>query len=744
MKILLCGERSFAATGLYEKLVNAGHDVDCFSRGIEKCNGYKISGDVFSMTNNKYLHEVYHIVINFILIKNQNIPENLRFIEELDRFCESRNVDRLIHISSISVYSNDEVYVNEETKIESIPDRKGKYASVKIAIDQYLLQKKSKYPVTFIRPGFIVDEKAKPSFAGIGFHLFSRIYILLGNKQTTLPLISKSRMHDAMMKVVQARNPNPVYLMLENRKETKYTFLRNQNNGLIISLPKLLVLFLAKIAKMVRGLTEKQYLQIDGLFKTTYFDSGKTEFDLGYCFAKDSICVIGAGTYGSYIINTLYEKRPDVKITLWDVGNEKIKDEKEIGYKSNLLGSEYTGLSDGRFFGFGGASAKWGGQLLMFTNNDFKNPNQFLKDIVKINEKYANKIFTKFGINKKIEEKHITPDLFIKTGIWLGYFRRNLFKYFNIKRKKNVFINKDTRMVRFYHDKNRITGMEYCQGGQIKYAVFDHYFLTAGAFESNRILLSSEMAQKEQINFSDHLSQKIFKIKGNTIIGDDDYAFRVDGTSLITKRIIGEIDGVSFFVNPIYNADFPFFQNFKRVLFKHELNFTIIKAIIRDIPSVFTFFWSMLVKKKVYVYNKEWFLFIDIENPTNGSVIYLSQDTDKYRVPALEVDFRVGEVVSTVYEKAKQMIKEYLIKNKVVFEECDDKIHIEKSEDTYHPYLMELSDSESVDDYFTRFENLLVVNTGILPHAGGINITAVLFPLIEEYINRYFVAHGGE
>ena len=80
----------------------------------------------------------------------------------------------------------------------------------------------------------------------------------------------------------------------------------------------------------------------------------------------------------------------------------------------------------------------------------------------------------------------------------------------------------------------------------------------------------------------------------------------------------------------------------------------------------------------------------------------------------------------------------YLTANKVNFENASDVIHAEKAEDTYHPYGMFLSDCASVDDYFNRYENMLVVNTGILPRAGGINTTASCFPLIEEYITQKY------
>ena len=37
------------------------------------------------------------------------------------------------------------------------------------------------------------------------------------------------------------------------------------------------------------------------------------------------IAVLGAGTYGSYVINSLIEKCPDAEITLFDVGDKNVK-----------------------------------------------------------------------------------------------------------------------------------------------------------------------------------------------------------------------------------------------------------------------------------------------------------------------------------------------------------------------------------------------------------------------------------
>lgn len=283
-KILLCGEKSFAAKDLFKKLKSAGFIVDSFSRGTEHKQENHITGDVFKMTQNPYLSKSYDMIINFIIIKNQGIEENIRYIKELDAFCAQRKISRLLHISSISVYSNDLLYVNEETEIESSCSLKGEYAAIKIAIDQYLLNKKTSYPVTLIRPGYIVSSDMEVSFAGIGKILPLNLILLLGNKKTSLPLIERSKLQDAIIRILETTDIQPVYLMLENKKGTKYQFLRSRTKRLIIPLPKFIVFFCAFVAKKLSIISEKQGAQIKGLFKETHFDSTQSEKALQITF----------------------------------------------------------------------------------------------------------------------------------------------------------------------------------------------------------------------------------------------------------------------------------------------------------------------------------------------------------------------------------------------------------------------------------------------------------------------------
>jgi len=449
------------------------------------------------------------------------------------------------------------------------------------------------------------------------------------------------------------------------------------------------------------------------------------------------ICVIGAGTYGSYVIDSLLSKYPNASIDLLDVGDASIKSESQIGYFSSLKKEIYTGLTDGRFFGFGGASVKWGGQLLTFSENDFANPDPFMQDVITLNKKHKKSMLKKFNIENNYPENPIAADLFTKTGVWLSVLNRNFFKIFKINKRKNVNVIPHCRVSRLFVDeKKAIQKVMYIENGIEKEAIYDYYFLTAGAFETARILLSSELI-KDKVSFSDHLSQKVFKIKKSTVIGDEDYVFKMRGFSLITKRMIGEIDDCSFYAHPVFNMDFPFFQSLKTIVFKKQFTWEAIKGVFVNIPQIVAFLWSVLIKKRIFVLNNEWFLYIDIENPTMESFVTLSKEKDDFGLQGLDVYYNIGEDAENVYKKSKELVEKHLKDKGVVYEVVAEKIEVRNSEDIYHPYGM-YSDYKSVEEYFHKYDNLLVVSTGVLSRSGGINPTAALLPVIDEFVNVHF------
>jgi hypothetical protein len=316
----------------------------------------------------------------------------------------------------------------------------------------------------------------------------------------------------------------------------------------------------------------------------------------------------------------------------------------------------------------------------------------------------------------------------------LSYFNRNLFKHFRINKEKQIILHPNSRVTKFLLKNKQVVGFECIHDRELKVVHgYDYFFLATGSFEAGRILLNSEITNRSYLTFSDHLSQKAFKIKSGTKIGEFDFSFDIKGASLITKRIIGEIDDISFFAHPIFNSEFPFFQNLKKLLFSHHFSMQLIFEIVRDMFACINFIWNMFVKRKLYVYKNEWYLQIDIENPIDSGRMTLSEDKDLFEENGLNIDFTIGKYTDVLFAKAKRIVKEYLDKNNVIYEIVDETTNVEKYEDTYHPFGI-YSDFSSVEEYFTRFPNMLITNTGILPRAGGINSTCAVFPLIEEYI----------
>ena len=118
------------------------------------------------------------------------------------------------------------------------------------------------------------------------------------------------------------------------------------------------------------------------------------------------------------------------------------------------------------------------------------------------------------------------------------------------------------------------------------------------------------------------------------------------------------------------------------------------------------------------------------------SYIGLSKENDKYVVSCLDVYYDAGKEAEAVFNKAKADAIKHLSKCNVNYEVLAEKINVETCEDIYHPYGM--FDFKDIEDYYTRWNNMLVVTTGCLSRSGGINPTASMLHVIDEFIEKKF------
>jgi len=284
-QILILGSKSYAAQNLPEVLRNSEYEITCFNRGTTETKNNFVSGSVLELSKNKFLEKSYEIVINFILLKNESIDKNLKYIDELLKFCSLKGTKHLIHISSMSVYSNSAKSISEESPIETYSENKGVYASVKIEIDKRLMSSQNaKLHISYVRPGFIVANDTQPSFAGILMPLAFNIGLLMGNKKTTLPIIERTILHKAILQIINLNIKVSVYLIFSNSENTKFRFVKKRSKYKIIPLPQKATLLFGKLLLFLKILSESQFKQIEGLFKTTRYDSSDTQHKLNLNF----------------------------------------------------------------------------------------------------------------------------------------------------------------------------------------------------------------------------------------------------------------------------------------------------------------------------------------------------------------------------------------------------------------------------------------------------------------------------
>lgn len=274
MKILLSGNLSFVATGLYKKLIKSGFHVDCFTRGKEERNGNQVSGDVFKISKNSFFLDEYDVVINFIVIKDKGIDENISYIKSLIELCKIKKVKRLIHFSSIMVYDNNEPYIDETTEIERNTNKAG-YGEVKIAVDNYLMSLTNlPFSISLVRPGYVLDDNRPCPFV----KTFSfGITIIKGDKKSKQPIVKREDLHQALVNMIQLYSNEKVYLFVPNKEMTKYIYAKGHIGGLVITLPKWLVLGISKFFLRLKLIKKSLYVRVEGMYIESNYNSCQTE-----------------------------------------------------------------------------------------------------------------------------------------------------------------------------------------------------------------------------------------------------------------------------------------------------------------------------------------------------------------------------------------------------------------------------------------------------------------------------------
>lgn len=279
--VLICGATSFVAQGFSDLLKNNGYNVDRFSRGK---NG-NICGSYTEIDKNEGLAEHYDVVVNFAVLKDAPVVDNIKYVKALTKMCVEKGVRKLIHFSSIMVYGYEDMIVSEDTPIEKSSEtyKKG-YAEIKIAVDEYLMSIKESLPfeIILVRPGYVLADNRPCPFIkclplGIG--------IIKGNKKSKQPIVKREDIHVALLKIIETEHNNDVYHFFPNDGMTKYRYAKETVGGVIFTMPKWLFKGLPLLMCKIGLIPKALYSRFEGMYIESDFSSKRTEEKLNLKFS---------------------------------------------------------------------------------------------------------------------------------------------------------------------------------------------------------------------------------------------------------------------------------------------------------------------------------------------------------------------------------------------------------------------------------------------------------------------------
>src|SRR5262245_10034068 len=184
MKLLLVGSSSFAAQGLADLLHGFGHEVWSFNRRPERALGERgLGGSIANITDHAPRLEGCDVVVNYLLLKDASIEENLRFLERLNQLLVAIKCRRFIHISSVSVLPAAGRCVSEKDNPPSDFRQKGPYARLKIATEHWVTENVTQCEIVLVRPGFVVAPGLPDPIVGIGKLLPTQRILGLGHRK---------------------------------------------------------------------------------------------------------------------------------------------------------------------------------------------------------------------------------------------------------------------------------------------------------------------------------------------------------------------------------------------------------------------------------------------------------------------------------------------------------------------------------------------------------------------------------
>ena len=242
-KILVTGATCFLGGRLVEILVDRGYQVRALARKLSNIDRLKnlnleiYFGDIVNRDSIepafKEVDFVVHAAAGTSGDKKGCDAATIEGTENVISVCRDAHIEKLIYISSCSVYGVSDYRSNEiiteESSIERFPSKRGNYSASKQKAESFVINqmKNSSLPIVILRPGTIFGPGADVYTPMMGFSFMNKVFVVIGNGRFVLPFVYVDNIVDAIIKSIQMKEANSqVFNVVESERINKRKYIK--------------------------------------------------------------------------------------------------------------------------------------------------------------------------------------------------------------------------------------------------------------------------------------------------------------------------------------------------------------------------------------------------------------------------------------------------------------------------------------------------------------------------------------
>ncbi len=212
MRLLVTGASGFLGRAFAEAALAQGHEVHALVRrpsaALEHLGLQPILRDILELTADD-LPSALEAVVHFATgvdgdedhVVEVAVEGTLRLLEA----AQARDVERFVHVSSMSVYSSR----TARRELEPRPEARGGYARSKVLAEAALVERLRAEPdsgpqVTIVRPGLVFGPGMTSALAGTAVELPLGLSVGLGRRRQGVPFVTTADLNAGLLSLIQS------------------------------------------------------------------------------------------------------------------------------------------------------------------------------------------------------------------------------------------------------------------------------------------------------------------------------------------------------------------------------------------------------------------------------------------------------------------------------------------------------------------------------------------------------------